>query len=240
MTTDPDRDTADVTAGLRALSQTYQDLPSPVADRLDRALAELPDLTAPDTAPPPVPPVRRPWWRRRYALASASLAVVAFVAGGLLFAVQPWSASMETGASGAQDQEQDKAEPFGEREHKDSAPSDDAGVHSEVEPYLVTYSNRDYRESDLTQARDVEEVGDMSAVPKSLVPLTSSPEARDHCVAQLNREFGGTTESVDFGRYEGEPAMIAIIADDAGGGVAVAVGGMCGISGTEVLGTAKF
>lgn len=246
MTTEPvgGADDAELTASLHALSQSYPELPAAVAERLDSVLAELPELTAPDTAPAPAPAPKPPWWRRRYALASAGLAVVAFLGGGLLFAAQPWQNAGES-ASGAADHKEDepldKFDSEGDGAEKDSAPGEEPSVEIEVDPYTVTYSNRDYRESDLTEARDASTSVDKSALPPELFPLTSSQGKRDGCVVAAAAEFDGTVTSVDFGRYEGEAAMIAVVEADSGdGGTVAAIGVRCTIQNPDLLGSAEF
>lgn len=245
MTTNPaphgDEADAAVTAGLRALSQSYPDMPSQVAERLERTLAELPELTAPDTAPAPAPKPKQPWWRRRYALASASLAVAAFVAGGILIAqFTPMNSDAATNAEG---NSESSVQPF-DKERDNPGENDqsekDSGTDSEGSAYRVSYSGTDYSESDLARARGLSATGDKAALDPALEPLSTDKSVRDACLSELTGTYGGSVESVDFGQYEGEPAMVAVVADESSGGTVAAVGPDCRSGDPQVLGSAKF
>jgi hypothetical protein len=228
----PDADAA-VIAGLRALSGSYPDLPSSVADRLDRTLAELPELTAADTTPPAKPASRVPWWRRRFALATAMTAAVVALAGlGLLTAFPPWADSNapssgqagDTAESGSHTEDQLKSLPSPD----DDSGSDQAGIEGEREPgYPVTFSGRDYTARTLAEAADPSTADAKSSLDTSLNPLLNDTVQRDGCVATILAAYTGTVSAIDFGSFDGAPAMLAVIDDADGGNVVVAVGAGC-------------
>ncbi|MGH8876964.1 MAG: hypothetical protein ACRD0P_06450 [Stackebrandtia sp.] len=240
----PDGAEAAVTAGLRAVSGTYPPLPAAVAQRLDRTLAELPELDAPGTPAADEPPAKQPWWRRRYAMASGLLAVVAVVGGGVLFAAQPWQTSPDNAAGNAESEKEAPEELKGQRdnsEKEDSAPgAEGEGEGEESSAYTVGYSGHDYGPTDLGEARNRTATGNKSSLPPELDELSTDTAARDDCLSGLIEKYGGSVTTVDFGLYEGDPAMVAVLEAEPSGGTVAAVGPECRSSDRDLLGYTDF
>ncbi|MGH8791982.1 MAG: hypothetical protein ACRDXX_04970 [Stackebrandtia sp.] len=235
---------------LRTLSESgYPDLPSAVAERLDRALIELPDLTAPDTAPLAAPRAPTPWWKRRFALtAAAGIAVLGLAAGGGVLAMQPGDdespataldeADSNDGRKGADSPSQPLTD--GEAQEDDggdSAPEDELGAEGDEETldYSVSYSGYDYVPEDMQSATQQESTGSAENVADSLRRLADDPTARDFCVAWVQDVHGGMVSVTDFGYFEGQPAMVAVVDRTDGSAVVAAVGADCGLDGVDEL-----
>jgi hypothetical protein len=73
--------------------------------------------------------------------------------------------------------------------------------------------------------------GRASAVPADLLRLYD-PTSRQDCLNAVTREYGGQPESVDYARFEGDPALIVILMDGRRAPFRlVAVGPNCGLGG---------
>lgn len=212
-----------VSARLAEASAQYEALPASVATRLDRALDDLPPLEAPHT-PAPVPG-RRPWWRRGWVLAGATSGVAAVFAGVLFFAMSPTMVEAPTNA-GADVQQQDQEErAASEEDEKVPAPGgvdDSEGTFGTDEAgYQVTYSGHDYTADDLTHVLSAE-VGAVEEIDPVLGPIASDPGKLDNCATAAGARFGGTVTAVDFGTFDGAPAVIVVVSEGDGEGTIVA------------------
>ncbi|GAA4912699.1 hypothetical protein LX16_2351 [Stackebrandtia albiflava] len=226
VTPPPDGRDARLRDRLAAASADYEALPTAVADRLDRVLAELPPLEAPQTDRP-APARPRPWWRRRLALASAAGTGTAVIVAALFLATQP----LQTGGA------EDAAEPALEREESAAsepeagAPEggEDTPLGTQGEPgYVVTYSGHDY-----APGQDMEfalaATGDVSVkgLDPGLQVIAADPDALTGCVSAVERYFGGTAVAVDFGTFEDSPAVVVVVSSVTGGGTIAAQGPGC-------------
>ena len=203
-----------VTRALRGLSEHYPTVPDTVTDRLDRALAELPDLSPPPVAAPEPAP-RPPWWRRHVLALSSAVAAIALFAVGVNMLNAPGGSDPLTATDGA---EEDFAE----------SSEDESG-------YTVTHSGRDYGVDGLDEVTTRQDSGLTTQDDERAAPLSTDPEQLDSCVGMIEDTYDGAVSTVDFGFYNGEPAMVVVL-DAADGTVyAIAVGVDCGVTGTDLI-----
>lgn len=250
---------AAVARRLRTLSDAdYPSLPAAVADRLDETLAQLPELAdvklseseLAESAPPP----KRSWLRTRFVVAASVALMLLGVAGGVLWASQLGHDDVPS-ASNEDDQEQ--AEPGTAESETDNAPQatdDDFDTdgdgegdepaddqphgeeESELLEYALSYSGHDYdADEDLRTAASRYSGGSPDDVDDSLGRLVHDPQARDQCLSGAQAAHGGVVSVVDFGSFEGQPAMIAVIERADGSAVGAALGPQCGPHGTDEL-----
>jgi hypothetical protein len=233
-------------ASLRAASDDFGDLPPSVIDRLDRALAEAPDLSAPPDLTPPVSPRQRaPWWRRRAAMVTAVLALICALGVGGALMTQPWQHQTSPGdaadanaANGRNKTGQDKAESKPGYTDPSEEPQ---GADKAMPHYDVTYTGHDYKDdTSLEDARGLRETGDKSQISTKLSRLMDDRSARDACLANLVNAFEGKPSAVDFGSYGESPAMVAVLDMAADAGAIVAVGPGCDSGHLDILGATSF
>jgi hypothetical protein len=241
MSTSRNPSEADVTAALRAASPEYEDLPGPVADRLDRVLEHLPPA---DTLHAGEETSGLRWTERlrlrraRYALVSATAAVIMTVgAVAVVFQLvnSPNAGNDSAGsavdtrdaefgeAPAAEDMEEYGAQ--GEPESVDELDADDTGDGS----IAMFATGADYGpDADLLAAmRALGQDGRSSGeVPPELRALADESRVWQLCQDALLRVYGGLPIAVDFARFDGEPAVLALLMTD-GGETAVAVTPAC-------------
>ena len=219
----------DVRAQLAQASDGYEPLPSAVADRLDRALDDLPDLNAPDTTPAHAPPAKAPWWRRRFAMGAAA-AILVFAGAGI--AAQQLFVPQQNQSDTA---ESDSQEPLGsQNDTKKQDPGINEAPESDAQSAATTFSGRDYSDGELGEAAAVHDA-DEKSLDSSLDDLLQDASQRQSCRGAGAGDVGGKVSAVDFGSFKNEPAMIVVVSADGDAVAAVAVGASCGDAGTDVL-----
>lgn len=221
-----------VTELLRRTSTGYPDLPTGVADRLDSVLAELPELTPPDTTEPAGPSsVRVAWWRRRVAWGGLGTGLAAIVAAGLLvtapWASAPDSTGNDTVAAGGPEDEYPRSSAPTTEQSKDLSPDgEDPGLESAG--YPITYSGHDYQAGELDAAVSPPANSIQSSLDEELDPLLSDPSRRDACLTEVVDRYLGRVTTVDFGSYLATPAMLVVVdRSDTDATTVVAVGSSC-------------
>ena len=194
-------------------------VPPEILLRLDRALAE---------AAVPLATVHRLDARRRWrkaavgiSAAAAAVVVVALAAVGVLHGLS----SVSTDSAGSTAVAPEKG------------PLAAAGA-----PPQVQMTGRDYSVATLGQVGQQAARGDAGLdAPKSesgdlanSMGRLTDPTAREACVTAIVGEYGGRVSLVDFARFDGAPAMVAVVSGsskDPAGRWIVVVGPACG-SGT--------
>lgn len=240
--TSPDQHPAagSVSARLAQASTEYEQLPDHVAARLDRVLDELPDLTAPEV-PVAVPP-RQPWWRRGWRLSAVTGAGVAAVFAVAVFLTLPSSDREAPTTADAQSEVQEEA---GEPEMSgQSAPgdknqtNDDTFTETEA-TYPVTYSGHDYSADGLGFALSADS-GAIQGIDTRLEPLLSDPDKLANCLNGVRERFGGEVTAVDFGTFEGDPAVVIVVQSSDGDGTIVAQRPGCAETGYDAYHAQSF
>jgi anti-sigma factor RsiW len=120
-----------------------------------------------------------------------------------------------------------------------SEPAAPAPAPTPTRLYTVTSSGLNYTATTLRLAdvRGGLNYGTRGQPENAPVPSTSpagSVSGLDACLAQVTAIHPGTIVSVDYARYESQPAIIIVI-ERASGAIVVAVGSQCGISGPDEL-----
>lgn len=235
-----DADIERARAGLHELSQEYSRMPSSVADRLDAALADLPELAAPDTSGTRTVPAKLPWWRRRFGMATAALAAVVVVGVGGVVTSQLLTDSQSQNSDGAASQRQSAGNDDKSNDKKstgDSPGINSAPDHKGLPKYRVSYSGNDYTADDLADAAKQKSGGSADDIDGSLKSLASDATQRDKCLSNVAKQYQGKLSIVDFGAFEKEPAMIAVFESDGKADEVVAVGAGCNATQTDELGS---
>lgn len=231
-----------VRSGLLALSDSYPALPVAVAERLDRVLEELPELTAPDTDIPMPASPRIPWWRRRFALAGV-MSVVVVIAGIGVLVIQPWAPGIQpspTGDSIAANGREATSESNEPKSQPSQEPAETEDVAPESTEYTITYSGHDYQSGELTDAMGPNETGSKADVDSSLDDLRDDSQRREDCVDNMLGHFNGEVLTIDFGSFEDSPAMVTVIDRVDNTTTVVAVGGQCGTRTIDQLAEETF
>jgi hypothetical protein len=207
---------------LRALGGPVP-VPVDVVKKLDRALAEA----AVPTATVHHLDARRRWRKAAIGLsaAAAAIVIIGLATVAVLRGVHGVASSDSAGSTGAM------------------APQKAAGA-----PPRVLTSDRDYSAATLGQVGQPSTLsGQGLAGPESdtgtdnlagpLVRLTD-PTARESCLTAIVGEYGGQVNTVDFARFNGAPALVAVVTGSSrapGARWIVVVGPACGegSSGTD-------
>ncbi|SDD57451.1 hypothetical protein [Glycomyces harbinensis] len=246
---------AEVGRVLHQASGGYPDLPDAVAHRLDRVLESLPaagHLHGAPAEPPAREGLLERWAERlrpkrvRYAILSTAAAVLVTVAGvgiALEFVAAP---DGDAGSSAAQDLDagedhaDEEAAPEAETGDDEAMsgetrmPEDELdGLISDVETF-ATGSDYD-ADTDLLEAmRSLGDAGTDGEIPAELADLAAGGDFWHRCEEAINAEYGSLLLAVDFARYESRPAMVVLLASDAGE-TAVALTPACGDGVIEAL-----
>ncbi|WP_030160303.1 hypothetical protein [Glycomyces sp. NRRL B-16210] len=229
-------------------SHGYDDLPDPVAGRLDRVLDSLPAAdTLHSAADPAAHPARENRFERwaerlrpkrvRYAVLSAT-AAVAITVVAVAVALQFVTAS-DRDATGAVEQAQSEEYGGAEKEPAPGAAPEtdmdgqaleddgDAGVGG-ITGIETFATGADYEAgADLLAA--LRGLGDGAAtgpVPDELAVLAAGGDFWRACERAIAAEYEGVLIAVDFARYESQPAIMALLVSD-GGDMAVALSPAC-------------
>jgi hypothetical protein len=88
-----------------------------------------------------------------------------------------------------------------------------------------------------TKAMAPQAPADKAAVPAPLYALAHQPQLAT-CLTAIRRAYPGTVVLLDYARYLGQPALIAVVAAE-GHTTAVAVGPQCGVTGLDLLAVAR-
>ena len=207
-----------VSAKLADASARYEALPDDVAMRLDRVLDGLPPLEPP-ASPVPVP-VPVPWWRRGWVLAGATSGVAVVFVGTLFFAMSSPPSDSTIAEAPADHQEQENSADDGEDDGGTRDGTDD-GIGTNEVKYIVTYSGHDYGADGLAYALSATP-GTVESISPVLGPIASDPVKLDTCATGAQKQFGGTVTAIDFGTFDGAPAVIVVVESGDGHGTIVA------------------
>lgn len=238
-----------VTEMLQSASQSYEELPDSVSQRLDTVLANLPSA---ETLHHEKPSLAKSWTRRfqmprfRYAIASAATAVLVTV-GGVWVASQltqttdpgtepPTVAGEDPTSEDEADSPMEDDDDMGaftspdgdspdaaeEGQESPQPPSDSAiDTHTSGESYTA--------EDDLAEAlRDLADEDEAANVPDDLSSLYNNAEAWERCESSILRHYDAIPIMADFAEFENEPAMVVFLVGEDGDAVAV-LGPDCGV-----------
>lgn len=244
------RDDEAETAGLlRAASAEYGDLPTDVADRMDRVLDQLPTADTLHRREERAVPdwIERLRARRlRYALVSATAALLVTV-GAVAVAVQVVSTSDEKDGDAAVLADEAPSSEFGESDSEeeavDEAPGaaeDDFGVDGapqeeetegvdESGTVEVFATGTDYGSGVdlLTELRGLGSGSTSGAVPEELAGLAEGGLPWENCQEAIAGRYDSLIVAADFAHFESAPAIVALLVSDAGE-MAVALTPACG------------
>jgi hypothetical protein len=236
-----------VRSRLEAAGQHVEPMPDDVVARINAVLADAAVFGAPSQLrPSPVSRTTRSrsrGWKPMYAGLTAAAAAVIAVAGGAFVVGQ---GAFDTSIPGMAANDADGREsPELQPAPTGIAPGADSG--SADSPWIVIASGVDYQ---------LDTLPDLAAVPMASTQSSraASPAAPDlssgplgefsdegtlaRCLDLVLIAYPGTVTLVDYARFEGDPAIVIVVRNNAGSTV-VAVGPECGEAGTDELASVR-
>ncbi|GIH13206.1 hypothetical protein [Rugosimonospora africana] len=211
-----------------ALSELPREpMPADVAARLDLAVATA---SRPGTAKV-VPFPRRRW--PRFALTTAAAVAVGVACVGGIAALNRYGGTSSTSSSGlAKGDSATAPSPFS---RAPVLPNTGAGAGAAGGTVPTTASGVDYTHGTLTMAASTTSKAPAAAHAESVpdgpggLGRLSAPSALDACLVAITGAEGGRALSVDYARYQGQPALIVVLSG--GSASVVAAGAGCGLPG---------
>lgn len=242
-------DTA-VRGDLAALGTGTPAMPADIGAQLDAALA-----AAADTAPPasPVSPAAAPpapislaarRRRMRVAAVAAVAATVVAIAGVTVGVVTSQSASDQQSATSQPSvarEDNGAAEAPRQAPSSTAAPGAKSGQDEAAPNPVIRHSGRNYTADTVRQvlaspspSRARTPRAMPAPLPRELTRLDKQNE-RVRCLEAVRERHGAYPTLVDYGRYEGDPALIMVLPPRKAGSrpSILVVGPNCGISGTD-------
>lgn len=242
-----------ITEILQSTSDSYEDMPETVSQRLDTVLANLPSA---ETLHPEKPSLAKSWSRRfqmprfRYALASAATALVVTVGGVWIASQIAETSDPETDPPAVAGEDETTDEETETPREDDEGDDDDVGAFTSPEPdgpdseaeeestpqppsesAIDTHTSGDNynSEDDLAEAlRDLAEEDEAADVPDELGALYSNAELWERCQDLILRHYDAIPILADFAEFEDEAAMVIFLVGEEGDLVTV-LGPECGV-----------